>query len=433
MTRGLNVVGYLGAASGLGEIARLLLTSLDAGGIPYAVVPESGLLAKGKRPFETSAICVNPDVLPGVLHRLGPELLDGSAVGFWWSEVEELPSRWRWAAALFDELWVGSEHVRSAVDAVVDKPVLIFPVPVVAPDTRQRSRAALGLPDGFLFLFSFNYESVFERKNPLGLVAAFSRAFPDRSDVALVVKTVNGNQCPAQRDSLRQAAAAHSNVYLSEDSLRPSDYHALYATCDAYVSLHRAEGFGLTIAEAMAHGKPAIATGYSGNLEFMRRDDSYLVPCSFTPIPSGLPYATGGRWAEPDLDEAARLMRRVVEHPDEARERGARARERLLGERTPARAGQFVEERLDALARAKRQPRSRLELVAERLLRGPNLYSTRPWLWRARKLATPFFRPYVDHHVEVGQLLLDALYAEKLELERKVAELEARVDLDRKR
>jgi glycosyltransferase involved in cell wall biosynthesis len=424
---GVNVVGYLSAPSGLGEVARLLVRSLQSGSVPYVLVDQGIRARRSTDLLDTTVVCVNPADLPSWTHGAGRELFSRPrTVGFWWWEVERFPRRWRWAAHLFDEIWVGSDHVRTAVAEVVDRPVHTFPLPVVAPEPAVRSRQQLGLPDGFVFLFSFNYESIFLRKNPVGLITAFGKAFADRDDVWLVLKASNGDRYPRERAELDNAAQAVRNVSVLERSLPASDYHALYAACDAYASLHRAEGFGLTIAEAMALGKPAIATGYSGNLEFMRPDDSYLVPWSPSPIPDGLPYSAGSLWAEPDLDEAARIMRSVVEHKSEAQARALRARERLMVERSPERAAQFVEDRMAELAEAPSAPRKGLDIAAEHLLRGPNLYSTRPWLDWARRFTRPFFRPYFDHEVEVGQLMLEAVDEKIRELEGRIAELEAR-------
>jgi glycosyltransferase involved in cell wall biosynthesis len=425
--RGVNVVGYLSASSGLGEIARLLVRSLVAGGIPHVAVDQRIHIRRSRNLFDTTVVCVNPAELSSWTHGGARELFSTRrTVGFWWWEVERFPKYWRWAAQLFDEIWVGSDHVRSSVAEVVDTPVHTFPVPVVVPESALRSRQQLGLPDGFVFLFSFNYESVFLRKNPIGLVTAFAKAFADRDDVWLVLKTIHGDRYRRERAELHDVARAVPNVSLLESSLPAGDYHALYAASDAYVSLHRAEGFGLTIAEAMALGKPVIATGYSGNLEFMRADDSYLVPWSPSSIPEGLPYPAGSIWAEPDLDEAARLMRSVVDRTDEAQARALRARERLMQERSPQLAASFVEERIAELADSPPARRKGLDIAAEHLLRGPNLYSTRPWLDWARQLARPFFRPYFDHEVEAGQLILEAVDERIRELEARIEELEDR-------
>jgi glycosyltransferase involved in cell wall biosynthesis len=118
------------------------------------------------------------------------------------------------------------------------------------------------------------------------------------------------------------------------------------ATCDCYVSLHRSEGLGFTIAEAMSYGKPVIATGYSGNLTFMHEENSYLVPYVLTNVPPECdPYPAGALWAEPDLDRAAGFMRHVYENQDEARRRGQLARHDIVTHHSPDRTGEFITSR----------------------------------------------------------------------------------------
>jgi len=176
-------------------------------------------------------------------------------------------------------------------------------------------------------LFAFSFASSFRRKNPDGLVRAFKRAFAPGEGAVLVVKSVMGHAHPKERELLRYEAGGRPDVILLEDYLSPADKNALMASCDCYASLHRSEGFGLTMAEAMALGKPTIATGYSGNLEFMTPENSFLVGYAEGRVPAGSgQYPSGAMWAEPDLDHAAALMRRVYEHPDEARRVGERAR-----------------------------------------------------------------------------------------------------------
>ena len=167
----------------------------------------------------------------------------------------------------------------------------------------------------------------------------------------LVLKSVNGRERkPRLLAELQRAAAGRADVLVVDRFVSEEENQALIACCDCYVSLHRSEGFGLTIAEAIAYGKPVIATGYSGNLEFMDEGSSYLVPHRRSPIPPDWwAYMPGAEWAEPDVGVAAQLMRRVWESPDEASERGLRARDQLLGRFTADRAADFVSARLTDL------------------------------------------------------------------------------------
>ena len=190
-----------------------------------------------------------------------------------------------------------------------------FPLPVVVPSVPDGvPRAALGLPeDRFVFLFVYDFLSTVERKNPLGLIDAYTRAFGPDDGTALVLKSINGEKHLEQLEQVRAAAAGRPDVFVLDEYLSPTHHSALLGHCDAYVSLHRSEGFGLDMAAAMGLGKPVIATRYSGNLEFMDDATSYLVDYELEPIGPGCePYPADSRWASPRLDHAAELMRRVV-------------------------------------------------------------------------------------------------------------------------
>ncbi len=186
----------------------------------------------------------------------------------------------------------------------------------------------MGLPERPYLLYMFDYFSVFERKNPVGLVEAFTAAFPDGQGPALVIKSVNGGRFRSEREQLLSACRGRSDIHLIEDYLDADVVESLITHCAAYVSLHRAEGLGLTMSEAMSAGRPVIATGYSGNLDFMDSQNSLLVGYKLVQIPaSARPYGPPTRWAEPDLAEAARHLRWVFENPDEAAQLGMRAQE----------------------------------------------------------------------------------------------------------
>ena len=250
------------------------------------------------------------------------------------------------------------------------EPTSPVPVRTITPPLPQRgaaptiTRAELGLPERPIFLFSFDYLSTAERKNPEGLVDAFTSAFAPGDGPVLVIKSINADRRPGEAERLRLRAAAEADVVLLEEYLDASHRDALVALCDCYVSLHRSEGLGLTMAEAMAWGKPVIATNYGSNLQFMTDENSFLVPWQPAAIPAGAaPYPAGGVWADPDLDAAARLMRAVIDEPEIAAARGARAAADIATMHSAAVAGQQIKARLDEIA-PQRRACSRLTATA---------------------------------------------------------------------
>jgi glycosyltransferase involved in cell wall biosynthesis len=197
----------------------------------------------------------------------------------WFWEVEDFPELFHGAFNYVDEIWVASDFMRETFLKVSPKPVFKFRLPVLTPQVDPSlSRSDLNLPDRFIFLFSFDFLSVLERKNPLGLIKAFTGAFSNGEGPVLFIKTINGDKRRLEMEKLRYAARGRSDIILMDGYISLIENNTLTVLSDCYVSLHRSEGFGLTIAEAMALGKPTIATGYSGNLEFTTPGNSYLCP-----------------------------------------------------------------------------------------------------------------------------------------------------------
>jgi glycosyltransferase involved in cell wall biosynthesis len=374
----MRVVGYFEGVLGTGEYARQLVPALRTQGIPITTTtlhpdaPEDDELARhlsfepaGHRhddPFERFVLlCANADMVPSVADQLGEEFFaDHYTIGFWWWEVSAFPMRFLPAFSCLDEVWVGSHHVGAAVAKIATVPVTAIPQPVSLSPEAARAAPPPGLPDAFLFLFAFDYLSVFERKNPLAAVEAFKRAFPPGSGAALVIKSLNGDRNPVARSRLRDAVARHPDIDLMEPRLTKAEYEGLMNAADCYVSLHRAEGFGFTTAQAMWLGTPVIATRYSGNLDYMSEKNSYLVDYALVPIGAGHdPYPAEGVWAEPDVDHAATLMRQVFEDREEGRRRGARAAQDIRASHGPAVAGRVMAERLRLLAASKPAPTAR--------------------------------------------------------------------------
>ena len=360
---GLNVAGYFRAELGLGENGRLFVAAAKAAGEKVATISYGETVNRQDHPFEDegergapydiNVICVNGDKVRGFASEIGPSFFQGRyTIGLWAWELEEFPLHMRDGFEFVDEVWAISTFTADAIRAVSPKPVFVLPPAIVKPDVHPSvERESFGVPaTGFMFLFIFDFHSVMARKNPLGLIRAFQKAFEPGEGPVLVIKTINGHRRPGELEELRSAAARAPNVFLLETYLAASQCSALIAGCHCYVSLHRSEGFGLTMAEAMALGKPVIATGYSGNLQFMSRDNSFLVGHRLVPVPPGCgPYPPGASWAEPDLEEAARLMRAVVEQPEEAARRALKGSREVSTNHALLNRAQLIRERLDYL------------------------------------------------------------------------------------
>lgn len=278
-------------------------------------------------------------------------------VGFWMWELERLPSYWRHAFALYDEVWAATEFARAAFASEGLRPVRTFPPAVSVPwISRQPSRAELGLPeDATVFLFMFDFHSFADRKNPEAVVQAFLRAFPNGTEkVHLLLKTQAGDSAPEAWSRLNEVCT-DPRIEIRDTVLERPAVIALVQSADAFVSLHRSEGFGRGPAEAMLLGKPVILTGYSGTADFVTPDCAYLVDYKLRPVAPdeypGVHEDTVVSWADPDIDMAAAHMRHVHEQPEAARALGERARARIEQRYGPEKVGATMLEVLGLTAR----------------------------------------------------------------------------------
>ena len=299
--------------------------------------------APGSFPYPLTVIALNADALRDFALREPTAVAGKTVVGLWFWEVEEFPKRFWPAFDLVDEVWVASEHVRLALSKATDKPVRLVPLGAMNPSSdrmalRKRANDEFGIgEDRFVVSYLFDYASVAERKNPWGVVAAFCQAFPRAGEAlpdgripVLILKTISSERHPADVEHLRYAIGNRTDVVIVDSYLSSYVTTCLLARTDCYVSLHRAEGWGLTIAEAMAVATPVVATGYSGNMDFMDTTCAYVVPGRLVPIPSTTgTYAGAGRWADPDLGMAAKLIRKVSEDAVAAENMGLAGQARI--------------------------------------------------------------------------------------------------------
>ena len=361
---GLNVVGHFCYPSGLRTSALSVVQGLRTAGYD---MPLRDVAVDAEHDLPHHAEFAGLEVHDTTLLHIQPEPLfvrafDRSAlqprrprtyrIGYWYWEMESVPASWAAAAAEVDELWTATRFVGDTLRSHFRIPVFELMPGVELPPFTPRRREEFGIPPGrYTFLFAFHMMSIMERKNPLGLIRAFRRAFAATEPVMLILKTSFGAQHPALLAELHAAAAESGGKIMIIDRVFTADETiSLMDSCDCYVSLHRTEGLGLTMAEAMLLAKPVIGTRYSGNLDFMDDENSLLVDYELVEIGKPVPpYESGSRWANPSEAHAAQLMRRVWENQDFAAALGRRAQARLRADRSMAAAGQRMADRLAAI------------------------------------------------------------------------------------
>jgi glycosyltransferase involved in cell wall biosynthesis len=353
---GVNLVGYLARESSLGDVARRLRGALRESEIPHSTIvtertasptKDAGLI-DNRVEFVNSLCVVTADQFP-FLGGDFPQLFAATRrmIGYWFWELEHVPLHMRQAIGLVDEIWAGSRFVTDAFAAVSPVPVHHVPIPVAEPRASGRDRQSFGaladLGERPVFLTVFDHLSVTERKNPLGAIEAFRRAFAPDEGPVLVIKTMNGHQRRPNHQRVLAAADGRDDIRVWDETLNRADQMALVACADCMLSLHRSEGLGLHLAEAMWLGTPTIATAYSGNLDFMDDDNSLLIDYELVNVEHGEGvYPPTAKWAEPDLDQAAAAMRRIAGDPGMARRLAETGRRTMQRQPTLAETGSLI-------------------------------------------------------------------------------------------
>ena len=365
---GMNIVGFLTADLGIGESARCMVRAADAAAIPAALVPlklncrnRLGDLTYADRledtnPYGANIFHVDPPVARDIDHHHGAAFRqDKYNIGYVAWELPEFPDAWTTAFDYFDEIWCPSNFVTEAIALKAPFPVLTMPHSIgFARPTEDTAtlRARFGLPaERFLFLCLFDLNSYSARKNPRAVIEAFRQSGLGAGNASLVVKVHNADANPADFAALAEALRDLPGTVVINATLSRADVYALEGACDCFVSLHRSEGFGLAVAECMYLGKPVIATGWSATAEFLDRDNGYPVRHTLVRLTENHgPYTKGSVWAEPDVGDAARLMRQVASDPAESARVGAAARRTIEERFSPAVIGARYRRRLEAIA-----------------------------------------------------------------------------------
>lgn len=320
-----TIVGFHGAVHGLGEGARMLARGFADAGVPVRAVD---LSANVGFPVDLPAVFpapaaeergvvishINPPELLRWARDTGGRPLEGRRhIGYWAWELEDAPADWAPAFALVDEVWTPSAFAADAIRKIAPPRVKVSPAPYPlylnphpAPDRRR-----FGLPDDkVVVLMAFDLRSTAQRKNPHAALGAFQKA---RTGGALLVcKVVGADLYPETFQALRDEVAADQTIRLMTENLSAEDMAKLTASSDIVLSLHRSEGYGLLLAEAIWLGKPTLATGWSSNVEFMDPASSQLVDYMLIPVEGDGAIYRAGRWADADIDDAADKLARMI-------------------------------------------------------------------------------------------------------------------------
>lgn len=362
---GMNLVAYIRADMGLGVAARGMAAAFEAAGVPFNVVNmEHGNYSAqtdhswahkevAHSGYDVTVVCVNPDNSFYLRTQFPPELLgERYVIAHWYWELPEMPDEWMSEFEYTDEVWAASNFIKDAISAKAPVPVVRVPTVVNLKPGKKLSRVDLGLPERrFLFLAMFDTKSVLERKNPLGVVRAFKKAFPnDVERVGLILKFNNPDYEQPEMRAVREEIRGLENVLVIDRLLTRDELTSLIDACDCFVSLHRSEGFGLGPAEAMSLGKAAIITNWSGNTDYMTADNCIAIDYQLVPLERDYgPYKAHQHWAEPDLGHTAHWMKRLVAEPELAKTIGLRGQETINTHFSPRAVGKIIQDRLQEI------------------------------------------------------------------------------------
>jgi len=337
------IVGHPFAPIGMGQHLRSAFRALRAAELPVEILDVYGIpntdadLRAEFTPFLTDRVgsgvgifCINGDEVDPILRHLGERAGHGGRIIYPMWELPRYPSEWARELERFDEVWAASAYTQASFASSVSIPVRRLPLATQPTFTQPLGRRSFGIPeDCYAFLLFCDLQSYIERKNPYAAIEAFRRVLEERPglNTRLVIK-INGSQTrPEQARKFTDRLESFADrVVVLDRTMTDAEIKALHVCCDAFVSLHRCEGYGFGMAEAMYFGKPTLATGYSGNVDFMLPGVAHRLDFKLIPVPEGAyPHAAGQVWADADVEQAAGVMIELAENPEAGRALGAAA------------------------------------------------------------------------------------------------------------
>lgn len=358
---GINLIGNIKAETGLGQSLRLLANEIEATKIPFSIFhyDQVGSMKNNDTtwdlkiskdlPYGINIVHINPHELGIAYMQLGQEVWNNRYnIGFWLWELEKFPEEWKPCFNLFDEIWTPSEFISNTIRKETNIPVKTVPYHVKVNIGKEYNREYFKLSDDkFLFLMMYDSGSIMERKNPIGVLKAFKKAFDKQDDsVGLVIKI--NNYINEDEKKIRKILDGYTNIYFIKDTLNKDQVNSLIKNVDVFVSLHRAEGFGLVLAESMLLGTPTIATNWSSNTEFMNNEVACMVDAKLIELDRDYgPFKKGNRWADPNIDQAAKYMQDLYTSKIDYEKLVDKSREYIEGKLCLTKIATLIKENID--------------------------------------------------------------------------------------
>jgi glycosyltransferase involved in cell wall biosynthesis len=330
--KGVNLIGYARAEMGIGESCRIAAKSMDAAELSFGILNFTGTNSArmtdtswihkeiNKPIYNVNVFHINAEQMMEIYAHYGNGIFQNKYnIGFWHWELPDFPDEWLESFNLVNEIWAPSSFVVDSISMKSPVPVVKIPHGIEVSITTLRTRAFFNLPENtFLFLTMYDINSYQQRKNPQGSITAFKLAFdPNDLSVGLVIKVNTFKSDTNELKLVYDIIQDYKNIYVIKETLSRDETNALINVTDCYISLHRSEGFGLGLAEAMYLGKPAIGTNWSSNTDFMSNTNSCLVNYNLINVGRDQgPYKAYQQWADPDVEHASFFMKKLARDTD---------------------------------------------------------------------------------------------------------------------